>query len=301
MPESIDDRPAHRRHLLGVGDVGLEHERLAAHALDVVRHRPGLVDALQVDDRHVGALGRHGPRVRGADPLRRTGHDAHLVLQPIPHVLPSPPRERAPAGLDRATIHLTFSGRPSSHVTAARDPGDPHANPTRASRRVVHRGHRIDRHPRRRPAARPRAGRRVGAQSREGGARRGRARRRRPHRRHRHRRHERDPRRRSRLRRLRRAGTGAGRRLRPRLRAAALRRGQRRDDQLVGAPLPTHLRAHLAGPARGGGGRRRGVAVRLGHRTGLRGRPAADPAHDDVEHDHGRSARRRSPCTTPTR
>ena len=45
----------------------------------------------------VGALRRHGPRVRGADPLRRTGHDAHLVLQPIPHVLPSPPRGRAPA------------------------------------------------------------------------------------------------------------------------------------------------------------------------------------------------------------
>ena len=48
-----------------------------------------LVDALQVDDRDVGALLRHRPRVRGADSLRRTGDDADLVEQPVAHQ-PSP-------------------------------------------------------------------------------------------------------------------------------------------------------------------------------------------------------------------
>ena len=82
---------AHRRHLLGVAHVGLDHERATTERLDVVLDRTGLVDALEVDDRDVGALTRQRPRVRRADALRRTGHDADLALESLPHRFPLAP------------------------------------------------------------------------------------------------------------------------------------------------------------------------------------------------------------------
>ena len=93
---------------------------------------------------------------------------------------------------------------------------------------------------------RPRAGRRLGAQPREGGARRGRAGRRRPDRPRRHRRRRRAARAASSTASSTPPGPGAGRRLGPRLRALPRRRGQRGDHQLVGAAPPAELRAHLA-------------------------------------------------------
>ena len=55
-------------------------------ARDVVFHLLGLVDPLEVDDRDVRAFGGQGPRVRGADALRRAGDDADLAVETIPHV-----------------------------------------------------------------------------------------------------------------------------------------------------------------------------------------------------------------------
>ena len=85
----VDDLPPHRGHLVGVAHVGLDHDCAAAECLDVVLHGPGLVDALQIDDRDVGTLTGQRPRVGRANALRGAGHDADLALEPLPHGSPS--------------------------------------------------------------------------------------------------------------------------------------------------------------------------------------------------------------------
>ena len=89
MSERVDDLLAHRHHLLGVAHVGFDRERAPTERLDVVHDRPGLVDPLQVDDRHVGTLTRQRPCVRRTDALGRPGDDADLVLESFPHSSPS--------------------------------------------------------------------------------------------------------------------------------------------------------------------------------------------------------------------
>ena len=75
-------------HLLGVGHVGLQRDAATTEAFDVLLHLVRLVDALQVDDGDVGPVGRHRPRVRGADALGTPGDDAHLAGQSLAHSLP---------------------------------------------------------------------------------------------------------------------------------------------------------------------------------------------------------------------
>ena len=286
MPELVDDRPAHRRHLLGVGDVGLEHERLAAHALDVVRHRPGLVDALQVDDRRRRHPRPPWPRAYAAPIPCAAPVTMHtLSCSRSPTCSPLHPGNAPRLGLDRATIHLTFSGRPPSHVT----PGATREThmPTRPVRVAVWSTGGIGSIAIRAVDRRPdlelvgvwvhspeKVGRDAGELA--GG----------------------DP-----------IGVTATDDMNAILAEGVdcvvyAAQGPEQDAgsvpdyvRLLSAGVnvvttsswallypPTYeptWRAQLEAAAADGGG----VAVRLGHRTGLRGRPAADPAHDDVEHD----------------
>ena len=65
------------------------------------------------------------PRVRRADALRGTGHDADLALEPFPHGFPL---LRLPR-LDTATIHLTFCRRRATPSPEVPDPGGPTCQP----------------------------------------------------------------------------------------------------------------------------------------------------------------------------